>query len=695
MDDGELTKELCEDVQDTIEQESEVIYDCCACNEAKYEVTFEGLWSRQTHPKDFPTNEWLTHFSDIIGASHSADYRVWEYGGFASDGLRQVAEWGSTQTLESELKRQSDHIRTIIKARGAWYPNVNGKTFAVFRVDNQHHLMSLVSMLGPTPDWIVGVSALELCQVNCSWVAQKTLNLYPWDAGTDSGVTYMSPNQATIPRERIRRITSSYPNNPESPFYDPSGTPMKPLARLTVTRQRVYEKSCSDKSHTYDEGPGYETSDEDADRPECAVSEWSLFTRCSATCGEGLRKRERTYILPMKAQMGGCNRQLEEKEVCAGEVDVCDGFHEFIDPKICMATEWSSWSHCAVTCGKGFMMRNRHYKNRMGRKKCALELNEKKICMAEIPECPQGADEVINPACTVTEWSDWSPCSVTCGPGISGRTRQFLIPSEDQKSCNVSLMDTRRCHADRADCKLDPAEAKVVCMQEQEPGPCRGYFPRYYYNASRGMCVQFIYGGCRGNKNNFKHYDECTRMCEFPGLLTAAPEQRAPAYADSQSNRPQPVDCMITPWSSWSPCSSTCGKGHYIKTRMVKVEPQFGGKHCPKRLFRRKKCRDNPRCSKSSKRKEESRSFPENLKLEILSLTGDVTPEEKQDTSGPHDCVMSEWGPWSPCTHSCGSEALQQRARSRIVPSHNNGKKCGARLERRYCSLPPCHHSRG
>lgn len=50
--------------------------------------------------------------------------------------------------------------------------------------------MSLVSMLGPSPDWIVGVSALELCSRNCSWVENKTLNLYPWDAGTDSGITY-------------------------------------------------------------------------------------------------------------------------------------------------------------------------------------------------------------------------------------------------------------------------------------------------------------------------------------------------------------------------------------------------------------------------------------------------------------------------------------------------------------------------
>lgn len=42
---------------------------------------------------------------------------------------------------------QSDKIRTIIKARGISYPNVTGKTFAVFRVDQEHHLISVVSFM--------------------------------------------------------------------------------------------------------------------------------------------------------------------------------------------------------------------------------------------------------------------------------------------------------------------------------------------------------------------------------------------------------------------------------------------------------------------------------------------------------------------------------------------------------------------
>lgn len=71
------------------------------------------------------------------------------------------------------------------------HPNVTGKTFAVFRVDSKNHLISLVSMIDPSPDWIVGVAGLELCNLNCSWVEYKKLNLYPWDVGTDSGITYI------------------------------------------------------------------------------------------------------------------------------------------------------------------------------------------------------------------------------------------------------------------------------------------------------------------------------------------------------------------------------------------------------------------------------------------------------------------------------------------------------------------------
>jgi hypothetical protein len=36
--------------------ESSDVPECCACGEARYRLTFQGTWSKETHSKDWPTN---------------------------------------------------------------------------------------------------------------------------------------------------------------------------------------------------------------------------------------------------------------------------------------------------------------------------------------------------------------------------------------------------------------------------------------------------------------------------------------------------------------------------------------------------------------------------------------------------------------------------------------------------------------
>nr|XP_054928943.1 tissue factor pathway inhibitor-like [Dermacentor andersoni] len=55
---------------------------------------------------------------------------------------------------------------------------------------------------------------------------------------------------------------------------------------------------------------------------------------------------------------------------------------------------------------------------------------------------------------------------------------------------------------------LDP-----VCELPKKVGPCRGHFPRYYYNVSTDTCEPFIYGGCQGNANNFETLTQCETRC--------------------------------------------------------------------------------------------------------------------------------------------------------------------------------------
>jgi len=51
------------------------------------------------------------------------------------------------------------------------------------------------------------------------------------------------------------------------------------------------------------------------------------------------------------------------------------------------------------------------------------------------------------------------------------------------------------------------------CNQYKEKGPCLAYIARWAYSTITGQCEMFIYGGCLGNKNNFRSKEECEKAC--------------------------------------------------------------------------------------------------------------------------------------------------------------------------------------
>lgn len=67
--------------------------------------------------------------------------------------------------------------------------------------------VSFVVRIVPSPDWFVGVDSLDLCEGG-RWKEQVVLDLYPHDAGTDSGFTFSSPNFATIPQDTVTEVSS-------------------------------------------------------------------------------------------------------------------------------------------------------------------------------------------------------------------------------------------------------------------------------------------------------------------------------------------------------------------------------------------------------------------------------------------------------------------------------------------------------
>ncbi|KAJ8945410.1 hypothetical protein NQ314_009248, partial [Rhamnusium bicolor] len=55
-----------------------------------------------------------------------------------------------------------------------------------------------------------------------------------------------SPNSETSPREKMYAITTTYPEDPRAPFYDPSKSTMTPLAKLYIKRDKIIPKNCDD-----------------------------------------------------------------------------------------------------------------------------------------------------------------------------------------------------------------------------------------------------------------------------------------------------------------------------------------------------------------------------------------------------------------------------------------------------------------
>ncbi|ALC41844.1 CG30203, partial [Drosophila busckii] len=385
IDDGFLTKRICAEEIDELNSQTPTLQNCCACDEAKYEIVLERKWARNTHAKDFPSEAWRTRLGEVIGASHKYSFRYWAYGALGSQGMRELAEHGATRTLEQEIKNntQNGEVRTIIKAPGIGYrANVVGTTLANARVDPLHHQISLAAKIDPSPDWIIGVAGLELCLSNCTWLESKVLNLYPWDVGTDSGPSYMSADQPQVPPDVIRRITSSYPSDYRSPFFDGSGVPMKPMATLHITRKKLYIRECEEVPQ---EGP-----------LECATHPWNDWSNCSTRCGSGYAQRERSYKNPALAASYSCDRRLEELRQCqgmqcgleeeqqlsetAGEAD-----NEPNSQAECELSDWSEWSPCSRSCGRGFILRTRDYYNQRARARCQaavkLPLKETRSCI--------------------------------------------------------------------------------------------------------------------------------------------------------------------------------------------------------------------------------------------------------------------------------------------------------------------------
>jgi hypothetical protein len=192
---------------------------------ASYTVMFTSTWSATTHPVDFPATS--AHFSGLIGATHDARLRFWRTGELASPGIQAMAELGAKSPLEGEIAAGMAAGMVQYELSGEGIRPSPGEVVLEFSISSTHPLVTLVSMIAPSPDWFVGVADLSLLD-HGGWTDSLTVPLYGWDAGTDNGITFTAPDAPSSPHVPISALTGG-------PFSVGGSVP--PLGSFTFRRR--------------------------------------------------------------------------------------------------------------------------------------------------------------------------------------------------------------------------------------------------------------------------------------------------------------------------------------------------------------------------------------------------------------------------------------------------------------------------
>ncbi|MBI2281593.1 MAG: spondin domain-containing protein [Bacteroidetes bacterium] len=170
-----------------------------------YRVTFNINWNNTDYPTDYPSN---AHFSKLIGWSHEPNTEFFKEGTLASEGIRQMAELGATNTLSDEINEKISTKEGLGLYVGSNLSTGVGQITIDVVVDKYHPSVTLATMLAPSPDWYLAVVNVNLLENN-QFLSSKAIEGLVYDAGTDDGTTYTSPNANTYPRRAISYFVSA------------------------------------------------------------------------------------------------------------------------------------------------------------------------------------------------------------------------------------------------------------------------------------------------------------------------------------------------------------------------------------------------------------------------------------------------------------------------------------------------------
>ena len=179
--------------QNTQREESDTV------TTAIYKVRLSSQWTTETHPTFAPEG---THLSPMVGWTSKNTNPVFSRGENASAGIKEMAETGGTDPLKEELENLKERGTINEYEIGEVFFSPGEQEFEIV-VNKETSIITVVSMIAPSPDWFISAHNIALYDNQNGWVSYREEESVLYDAGTDSGEEFTAEDVDTNPKEPI------------------------------------------------------------------------------------------------------------------------------------------------------------------------------------------------------------------------------------------------------------------------------------------------------------------------------------------------------------------------------------------------------------------------------------------------------------------------------------------------------------
>ncbi len=189
-----------------------IVYTTVYAQDATYTINFTSNWSQTTHPHSSGSLPSNAHWSRLVGTTHNDQITFLAMGSIATPGIEDVAELGDNTIFFQEINSAiADENAYQIIDLGALSSNLGEISQSLIPVTEEYPYLTLVSMIAPSPDWMIAINGIDLLDNNGNWIEEISIDVYPYDSGTDDGVDYTSSNQDSSPAGNITSLQGQSP----------------------------------------------------------------------------------------------------------------------------------------------------------------------------------------------------------------------------------------------------------------------------------------------------------------------------------------------------------------------------------------------------------------------------------------------------------------------------------------------------